>query len=240
MNVQTTTAPASNSCGKSPAKISEGTPAFTIPRSAEQTTDTTDVRNSSDVDPVSAMESMTGKSSASKPSYSIADEEAEYFREKYGDIYDESTVGKLYCELAEKGIISYNDVSRASGTIVMIPLSAVKSIKYFGSGSDYGLVESWNKLKASDTGKTVYIQDIRRTGSDENPYKSEWEDFKAKCDLEIVSWKDALQESIDFERYLKEAAKNSVSGKHYPPQEHFDKMIENLEKTKEVILKIFG
>lgn len=248
MNVQSTAAAAAAAAANnhrvsSSAKTSADIPIFTIPGDAKRARDTIVIKNTADVDPVSAMESMTGKISMPEPSYSVTDEEAEYFCEKYGDIYDESAVGKLYCELAEKGIISVNDVSRASGTVVMIPLSAVKSITFFGTGSDYGLIERWNKERGSCTGETgekVYIKDICRTSSDDNPYRREWEDFKAKCDLEIVSWKDALEESIEFERYLKEAAKKSLDGKHYPDQWHFDNVLENLEKTKEVIFKIFG
>lgn len=222
MNVQSTAAAAAaanNHRVSSSAKTSADIPIFTIPGDAKRARDTIVIKNTADVDPVSAMESMTGKISMPEPSYSVTDEEAEYFREKYGDIYDESAVGKLYCELAEKGIT------------------------FFGTGSDYGLIERWNKERGSCTGETgekVYIKDICRTSSDDNPYRREWEDFKAKCDLEIVSWKDALEESIEFERYLKEAAKKSLDGKHYPDQWHFDNVLENLEKTKEVIFKIFG
>ncbi|MDE6745740.1 MAG: hypothetical protein K2J72_03770, partial [Oscillospiraceae bacterium] len=82
MNVQTVTAPAKNPHINYPEKISPDTPAFTIPWSTEQTTDTTAVQNAPAVDPVSAMESMTGKAAANEPSYSVTDEEAEYFREK--------------------------------------------------------------------------------------------------------------------------------------------------------------
>lgn len=223
MNVQTTTAPANNPHINYPEKISPDTPAFTIPWSAEQATDTTAVPNTSDVDPVSAMESMTGKAAVNKPGYSVTDEEAEYFREKYGDTYNEETAYQLYYELADKGIISENDACESSGVLAIIPL-------YDFDGMIYGGVGKAN-LRASDR---VFVKDVSRT--DENAYKREWEAFKAECDFEIVSWKDALQESIEFQRYLKE---NSDS-RDLTSQWHFDNVIENLEKTKEVIFRIFG
>ncbi|MDE5578195.1 MAG: hypothetical protein K2J11_12515 [Oscillospiraceae bacterium] len=234
MNVQTVTAPASNPHISYPEKISPDTPAFTIPWSAEQTTDTTAVPDTPDVDPVSAMESMTGKTAANEPSYSVTDEEAEYFREKYGDTYDENAAGELYYELADKGIISINDASSSSGTTAMIPLSAVKRIVYFGTylpgRENMSPLRSFSGL----TDNVVYIKDISR--KDKDAYKYEWERFKSEYDREIVSWKDAVQESIDFERYLKD----NSHGRDMPSQWHFDNVIENLEKTKEVIFQIFG
>lgn len=210
---------------------------FIIPQIYEQQSESLNVVNNNDVDPLNAMETMTGKISAPKSSYTITDEEAEYFREKYGNAYNENAAGELYYELADKSIISTNDASRASGINGIIPLSAFKSITYFGSGSGYGL----EKYIGADMGfvsNRVFIKDICRT--DENAYKYEWESFKEKYDRNINTWKDKLQESIDFERYLKEIAKNPTSGKHYPDQWHFDNVIENLEKTKEVIFQIFG
>ena len=210
---------------------------FIIPQIYEHQSENLNVVNNNDVDPLNAMETMTGKISAPKSSYTITDEEAEYFREKYGNAYNENAAGELYYELADKSIISTNDASRASGINGIIPLSAFKSITYFGSGSGYGL----EKYIGADMGfvsNRVFIKDICRT--DENAYKYEWESFKEKYDRNINTWEDKLQESIDFERYLKEIAKNSTSGKHYPDQWHFDNVIENLEKTKEVIFQIFG
>lgn len=194
--------------------------------------------NTAGVDPLQAMEEMTGVSVSTDHANSLSDEDIKYFREKYGDMYNENTAGELYYDLADKGIISINDASSSSNTVAMIHLSAVKRVVYFGTH----LIgrENMKPLKSfSDlTDDVVYIKDISREDTD--AYKYEWESFKEKYDRDINTWKDALQESIDFERYLKEIAKNSASNKHYPSQWRFDNIIERLEKTKDVINQIFG
>ena len=215
------------------------TPGFVIPQIGEQQTVAYDFGyNNNEVDPINVMESMTGKSAASECRYSVTDEEAEYFREKYGENYDEDAAAKFYDELAAKGIISMNDSSRSSGYVGIMPLSAVKRIIYFGSylpgRENIKAIGSFSEL----TDDVKFIKDVSRT--DENAYKREWDSFKKEYDREIITWQDKLQESIDFERYLREIAKNSTSGKHYPSQWHFDDVIERLEKTKDVVSRIFG
>ena len=189
-------------------------------------------------DPIQAMEAASGRKISADARYSVTDEEAEYFREKYGENYDEDAAAKFYDELAAKGIISMNDSGRSSGYVGIMPLSAVKRIIYFGSylpgRENIKAIGSFSEL----TDDVKFIKDVSRT--DENAYKREWDSFKEKYDREIITWQDKLQESIDFERYLKEIAKNSTSGKHYPSQWHFDDVIERLEKTKDVISQIFG
>ena len=219
-------------------KGNNSVPEFTIPQISVKQSEYSDVGYDNEVDPISVMESMTGKNVSSEFSYSVTDEETEYFREKYGENYDDNTAAELYDELAGKGIISMNDSSRSSGTIAMIPLSSIKKIIYFGSylpgRENIKAIGSFSAL----TDDVKYIKDVSRT--DENAYKHEWESFKEKYDREVITWKDKLQESIDFERYLKEIAKNSTSGKHYPSQWRFDDVIESLEKAKSVISRIFG
>lgn len=234
MNVQNVGTSANNFYGNSPAKISEAVPVFTVPWDVGRTREKVFIHNYRDVDPIGTMESMTGKISASKPSYSVTDEEAEYFREKYGDTYDENKAQELYRELADKGAISFNDACRGSNTVMVIPLSAVKNVVYFGThlpGREFmSPLGSFSALGC----EAAYVKDVSRT--DENAYKREWEAFKAQYNTEIVSWKDSLQESIDFERYLKKySGKNDAS-----TQWHFDNVIEGLEKTKNVIFQIFG
>ncbi len=207
---------------------------FFIPQICEQQSESPNIGNNNDVDPLNAMEAMTGKISVSQPSYSITKEEAEYFREKYGDTYSEKAAAKLYYELADKGIVSRNDAGRASNTLEIIPLSAVKSITYFGGGDPYGLRNFLNGGGSGSIAEKVYVKDVSRTDKN-SPYKVLWDNFKKKYDREIDTWMDALQENIDFERYVKENRKTS----DYVFQQHSDKVIEGLEKTKDIILKIF-
>lgn len=224
MNVQTVTVPANNLYGNRQSKKSDGTvPEFVIQPIGEQQTDSPAVSNDNAVDPLSAMESMTGKTAANEPGYSVTDEEAEYFREKYGDTYNEETAYQLYYELADKGIISENDACGSSGVLAIRPLYDFDGILYGGVGKA--------NLRAGDR---VFVKDVSRT--DENAYKREWERFKSEYDREITTWEDAVQESIDFERYLKD----NSDGRDLASQWHFDKVAEDLEKVKNVIFQIFG
>ncbi|MDE5859267.1 MAG: hypothetical protein K2H23_02595 [Oscillospiraceae bacterium] len=216
------------------AKLSYGNaPAFFIPEADEPNINRYAFENGRFVDAVSAMEAMTGKISASKPSYSITEEEAEYFREKYGEEYNEEKAAELYYELADKGIISRNDAFRASGVDEIRPLTSYRSITYIGGGDPYGLGIYLTRDIGFVSDK-VYVKDVSRTDKD-SPYKILWDNFKKKYDLEINTWKDALQENIDYERYVKK----NKSTADYVFQQHSDKVIEGLEKTKDIISQIF-
>lgn len=169
-----------------------------------------------------------------EPGYNITDEEADYFLEKYGEKYDEDRAQELYYELADKGIISINDAARSSGTSVAMPLSAFNSITYFGGGDPYGLRKELNR-DIGFVSDRVYIKDVSRTDKN-SPYKILWDNFKKTYHREIDTWEDALQETIDFERYVKD----DISHRDYVSQQHYSSVIENLEKTRDVISKIFG
>ncbi|MDE6709307.1 MAG: hypothetical protein K2J76_02320 [Oscillospiraceae bacterium] len=168
------------------------------------------------------------------PYYNIKDEEAEYFLEKYGEKYNEDTAQELYYELADKGIISRNDACNASGVLEIMPIGSAKSVVYFGTHlngrENMSPLGSFSTL----TDNAVYAKDVTRTDKN-SPYKKLWESFKKAYDRDIDTWEDVLQENIDFERYLKE-----VKGSDYLFQLHSDKVIEGLEKTKDVITRIFG
>ena len=187
------------------------------------------------VDPLQAMEEMTGKISATKPSYTVTDEEAEYFREKYGEKYDENKAGDLYYELSGKGIISMDDACNASGFLEVIPLGAVKTVVYFGNylpgRENMRPLGSFSAL----TNDVVRIKDVSRTDVN-SPYKALWESFKKTGSHVKDTWEDFLQENIDFERYVKENRNTS----DYLFQSHCDKVIGGLERTMDVITRIFG
>ncbi|MDE5742581.1 MAG: hypothetical protein K2H90_09055 [Oscillospiraceae bacterium] len=157
------------------------------------------------------------------PRYNITDEEADYFLEKYGEKYNEEMAAELYYELADKGAISENDAGNASGTLKVRRVYGFTGITCGGVGRAH-----------VDLNEGVIVKDVSRTDKD-SPYKSLWESFKKKYDRDIDTWEDALQENIDFERYLKE-----VNGGDYLLQQHYDGVIEGLERTKDVITRIFG
>lgn len=183
---------------------------------------------------VNKTDSVIKKPFISEPSYTITDEEAEYFREKYGEKYDEDTVAKLYYELSDKGIISRNDAFRASGVDEIKPLSSYRSITYIGGGDPYGLGKCLYRNYGFVSDK-VYVKDVSRTDKN-SPYKPLWESFRKAYRRNIDTWEDVLQENIDFERYVKENRKTA----DYVFQQHCDQVIEGLEKTKDVITRIFG
>lgn len=168
------------------------------------------------------------------PSYDVTGDEAKYFREKYGNSYNEEKAAGLYYELADKGIISVNDAARSSGTSVAMPLTAFNSITYFGGGDPYGLRRELNR-DIGFAGDRVYIKDVSRTDKD-SPYKALWDSFKETRKSQINTWHDALQEAIDFERYIKEN-RNTADNVF---QQHSSNVIEGLERTMEVIRRIFG
>lgn len=207
---------------------------FIIPQVDEQQSKSCTVESDNVVDPINTMEAMTGKVTAKGSSYSVTDEDIEYFREKYGEKYNEDTAYELYYELADKEIISINDAARSSGTSVAMPLSAFKSITYFGGGDPYGLGKNLNR-DIGFVSDRVYIKDVSRTDKD-SPYKVLWDSFKKSYDRKTDTWEDALQETIDFERYVKE---NKSTADHVFRQ-HREQVIEGLEKTKDVIMQIFG
>lgn len=233
MNIGSVTSISNNSYNTAVSKKDNSAQEFVIPQISEQKPVGVSTENNNEVDPVSAMEAMTGKITVTKPSYYITDEEAEHFREKYGE-YDEKAAYELYYELAEKGIVSRNDAYRASGVDEIRPLSSYKSITYFGGGDPYGLGQNLNRDIGFVSDK-VYVKDVSRTDKD-SPYKILWENFKKTYDRKTDTWKGALQETIDFERYIKE----NKSTADYVFQQHRDKVIEGLERTKDVIFKIFG
>ncbi len=214
----------------------ENTPEFSIPKIGEQPAGRPAIQIGNDPDAVSVMESMTGKAAANEPSYSVTEEEAEYFKEKYGENYDEDKVCELYEELEKKGVTDPNYFTYASGYMWVMPLDGLKVRGFLGiPGYDpYNLGRYCGNGGINFTGDKVFIKDVSRT--DENAYKYEWESFKKQYDREVNTWADALQESIDFEYYLK----NNKNDGDYLLQQHFNNVIANLEKTKNVIFQIFG
>lgn len=158
-----------------------------------------------------------------EPCYNITDEEAAYFLEKYGEKYNEETAADLYYELADKGAISENDAGNASGTLKVRRVYGFTGITYGGVGKAH-----------VDLSEGVIVKDVSRTDN-ASPYKSLWESFKKEYDRDIDTWEDALQENIDFERYLKEARSGD-----YLLQQHYDDVIAGLERTKDIVVRIFG
>ncbi len=171
-------------------------------------------------------------------SYTVTDEEREYFREKYGEEYDEEKVGELYYELADKGIISETDAGEASG-IGAVRLVDLSNAVYMGLGNcDLVSLINSGALKVR-VGKRQYVEGTAFT--DERAHKKDYDDFDSKYDKEVNTWEDALQKHMDFLEYFKEQSlKNTDSSeKRYPSGISFEMWQESLEKTKRIIEQIF-
>lgn len=212
--------------------------AFSMPATREKNT----VQPKFELPETKTEEIMEEKNAAeiNSPSYEISDSDAEYFREKYGEKYDDSLAPQLYDELAEKDIIDSKYFSYASGYGFAMPLTGLKCRGCFTAGGEdiYGLGRYCSDNSIGFVSDKIFFKDVSRT--DDNAYKAEWDKFIEEYDREKETWQDYLRETIDFEKYLKETAQNSVTGKHYPTQEHFNDVIENLEKTMTVLEIIFG
>lgn len=172
---------------------------------------------------IAVNETDRARKESTEPSYTVTEEEAEYFREKYGDTYSEDKAAEMYYELADKGIISRNDAGNASGVLEIMCVDGFSGALSGGVGK--------SNLRVTNR---VFVNDVSRT--DVNAYKNEWESFKENHDSEIITWEDALRESVDFENYLKE----NKAGADYLLLLHFNNVTESLEKTKDVIFQIFG
>ena len=213
MTIENVTSVSDNRYNKSVSRKDSSTQIFVIPPINEQPSETTDIGKNNSVDPLNAAEAMTGKIPVTEPSYTVTDEEAEYFREKYGYTYSEEKAAELYYELADKGIVSRT---------------------YFGGGDPSGLGINLTRDIGFVADK-VYVKDVSRTDIN-SPYKKLWDSFMETYDRKINTWEDALQENIDFDRYVRE----NKSDADYLFRQHYDKVIDGLEKTMNVISRIFG
>ncbi len=175
-----------------------------------------------DIDVQEQMEIMTGASATPKePSYTLTDEEAEYYRKTYGEDYDEEKSKHLYDQLAKDGVISRNDANTASGYYL------IGSLEYIGGGM-YRTKEQY------------LVKNIMFTDDSKESFKDEWNTFKSQYDREPVTYDDALQEQIDFRVWWKNYALDQPSDNPQPSQETLDKWIESLKRTRAVINQIYG
>lgn len=173
--------------------------------------------SSTDVDPIAIMEQMTGTSANYIPSYTVTEEEAEYFREKYGEEYDEENPYQLFYELAEKKIISSDDAARASG------VSCVFS--------------SYNCEKGG-----IWKENY----SNFNCFGSYYDRFMNSYDKAISTWLDVSQREYDFWQYMIDLDERLVTpdGTHFQSSKEqmnvgFSRECESILKVKDVLTQIF-
>lgn len=172
--------------------------------------------SSVDVDAIAIMEQMTGISANHIPSYTVTQEEAEYFREKYGEEYDEEKPYQLFYELVEKKIISSDDAAGASG------ISRIFS----------------ETMRQQGTWKESY--------SDYNCYGSYYDRFMGSYDKEINTWQDVAERQYDFWQYMINLDEKLVTpdGTYFQSSKEqmnvrFDRQCERILKVKDVLTQIF-
>lgn len=153
-------------------------------------------------------------------SYTVTEEQAEYFREKYGEEYNEEQPYQLFYELAEKHIISYDEAANASG--------------YSRIFSEY--------MRQNGTWKEHF--------TNHNTYgcfNSYYERFMRMYDKEINTWQDVAQREYDFSQYLIDLDERLITpdGTYFQSSKEqmnvgFRKECESILKVKDVLTQIFG
>lgn len=164
-----------------------------------------------------------------QPSYTVTEEEAEYFREKYGKEYDEEKPYQLFYELSEKNIISHDDAVSSSGyghiILVYGPVHSGCNIKHL---LEQGLA------KESYSNKHGWC----------NSY---YDRFMGSYDKEITTWLDVSQREYDFWQYLIDLDERLVTpdGTYFQSSKEqmnvdFRRECESILKVKDVLSQIFG
>ena len=192
---------------------------------------------------VQAIEEAMGQKISSEPRYSVTDEEAEYFREKYGEEYDEDTVADLFYELADEGIISDFDASSATcckwGCMIQIygapPGANPTKWAACPLGED---IREWrikNNIRF-ELGKRVY-------SNSRDVFPEEYKEFKRDYDKDIITWEDYIQSQRDFYEYMRNRDTiYDAEGNQRPnnPAGSYDRKLERLERAADIIKQIFG
>ncbi|MCM1330328.1 MAG: hypothetical protein NC253_12920 [Ruminococcus sp.] len=161
------------------------------------------------------------RTESTEPTYTVTEEAAAYFREKYGEEYNEEKPCQLFYELAEKKIISTEDASNASG------FSRIFSAYNWQQGG------AW---KESFTNHNI-----------NGGFNSYYERFMNEYDKEITAWLDVAQREYDFNQYLINLDEELLApdGSHYRTGKEqmnagFRKDCESILKVKDVLTQIFG
>lgn len=178
---------------------------------------------------IEAIEAETGEIFSNEPRYSVTDEEAEYFREKYGENYDEEHLSDFFYELAEKGIISHLDSLNATccGFIIKVPPEEQPG-KWTGTPMTHTVRYRLNDIK--------YMRS-------RNIFGEEYKDFKRDYDKEVITWEDFIQEQRDFYEYMRN--RDTIYDAERKPRPNdplvgYDERLEGLERAAGVIMQIFG
>lgn len=231
MNVGNVTAMSKNYY-KAIASCSNKTSKFVIPQSGGQQSEsrTAESKNVSDI--IKAMESMTGKAAAKSPvnapSYTVTEEEAEYFREKYGEEFDEEKPYQIFYELAQKNIISTDDAGEASGYGCMCLLESSREIM------------PWEDPVEAVNSGSVKLYVVKECYSNSSWLDRYYDKFQSNRHNEIKTWKDAAKEQYDFHSYLINTDEELLTPLGTPFQSSREEMNSKFAESCEGILKVIN
>ena len=187
-------------------------------------------------------------------SYTVTEEQAEYFREKYGEDFDDETVGRLFDELHLKGIMSDKDSRYASGKswAYTIGLFDEYGTNIMDGANSAGLPDKYSKIITKDKyGNTVVTFPSKINYDDfqfydDYEYKNAYKRFEYEYDKEVTTWKDYLEKRLAFVEYLRSCDRSKMSdflddsGNLWLTDKMLDDMEDNIRKAAEVIDQIFG
>lgn len=168
------------------------------------------------------------------PCYTIKDEEAEYFLEKYGEKYNDSEPFKLFDELASKNIISQDDACAASRknsgcTVEGFPPPDIIDKLLAANGGHYtfyNLKFNFNKSDYTNNGSSTY------------------DEFRRSKNTPINTWQDYVQDNYDYYQYLmgNYTTLRNFAGEPYMTdiEEVFSSRCAAAERVQNVLSQIFG
>ena len=185
-----------------------------------------------------AQSTETASSKNQQPRYTLTDEEAEYFREKYGENYDKDSLADLFYELADEGIISYDDAANST-CCGFVGIMEIVGYVPPPPGVEPG---KWTQINLR-SGRFQYKPHELLHAKNRDIFKKEYEEFKQDYDKDVVTWEDFIQEQRDFYEYLRNRdTLYDVEGNPRPniTGVSYDERLEGLERAAEVIKQIFG
>lgn len=190
--------------------------------------------NNADVsDEPQAVTTVKDAREASEPIYTVTEEEAEYFRKKYGEEYNDDNQFRLFDELAEKNIISAEDSYKASrknriGLIEGLPdLDTIhRLIAENGGHYCFDMKVIYNESYFPDNGNNTY------------------DEFRRSKNTPINTWQDYVQDNYDYYQYLMEnyTMLRNFAGEPYVTDVNgiFSSRCESAERVQKVLSQIFG
>ena len=211
--------------------------------SAEQAAPAQVTEYTSSADEIRSVVAEDGSKFTINASYTVTEEEAEYFREKYGENYNEETVADLFFELVDEGIISDFDASRATCCMVVYRVDIIGAPPGVNPYKWAACPPGMDMKEWAATHNIQFDVGERKYAKSRNIFEKEYEDFKRDYTKEVITWEDYIQEQRDFYEYLRNRDTiYDVEGNQQPnnPLVGYDERLEGLERAAAVIMQIFG